>query len=187
LRVLRTFIRQMNATADNKDGFIRELTAAQASLWAYVFSLLPDHVAAQDVLQETNLTLWRKADDFQPGTSFVAWACQAAYFHVLSYRRRARRDRLVFDDQVLAYLAERQAERMEMGANDRLVALRGCLEKLPDSFRGLLEKRYGPGGSVKELAEADGRSEAALSQVLYRIRDKLLHCIQTTLAAGGAA
>jgi RNA polymerase sigma-70 factor (ECF subfamily) len=173
------------AMDENRDDFIRELTAAQPSLWAYVFSLLPDHAAAQDVLQETNLTLWRKADDFRPGTSFLAWACQAGYFHVLSYRRRVRRDRLVFDDQVLAYLAERQEKRLaEEG--DRLTALRGCLEKLPESFRGLLEKRYAPGGSVKELAEADGRTVAALSQVLYRIRDKLLDCIQTTLAAGGA-
>src|SRR6516164_8516196 len=108
---------------ETRDDFIVQLTAAQPSLWAYVFPLLPDHVAAQDVLQETNLTLWRKADDFQPGTSFLAWGCQAAYFHVLSYRRRMRRDRLVFDDDVLGYLAERQADRMaEVG--DRLVALR---------------------------------------------------------------
>ena len=170
---------------DKRDAFITELTAAQPSLWAYVFSLLPDHVAAQDVLQETNLTLWRKASDFQPGTSFVAWACQVAYFHVLSHRRRVRRDRLVFDEEVLAYLAERQAERAETLA-DRLVALRGCLEKLPQPSRRLLEERYAPGGSVKDLAEADGRSVAALSQVLYRIREKLLSCIETTRAAGGA-
>jgi RNA polymerase sigma-70 factor (ECF subfamily) len=175
----------MNATTDNRDRFIGDLTAAQSSLWAYVFSLLPDHVAAQDVLQETNLTLWRKADDFRPGTSFLAWACQVAYFHVLSYRRRIRRDRLVFDDAVIAYLAERQTERL-LEAGDRLTALRGCLEKLPETCRGLLEKRYGPGGSVKSMADADGRSVAALSQALYRIRDKLLSCIETTLSAGGA-
>jgi RNA polymerase sigma-70 factor (ECF subfamily) len=94
-----------------------------------------------------------------------------------------RRDRLVFDEEVLAYLAERQADRAaELG--DRLVALRGCLEKLPDQSRRLLEERYAPGGSVKDLADADGRSVAALSQVLYRIREKLLNCVK---AAGGAA
>ncbi|MBY0524405.1 MAG: sigma-70 family RNA polymerase sigma factor [Gemmataceae bacterium] len=165
--------------------FITHLTVAQPSLWAYVFSLLPDHGAAQDVMQETNLTLWRKAADFQPGTSFLSWACQVAYFHVLSHRRRVRRDRLVFGDDVLAYLAERQAERAaELG--DRLTALRGCLEKLPQPSRRILEERYGPGGSVKELAETDGRSVAAVSQVLYRIREKLLNCIETTRTAGGA-
>src|SRR5438876_4957436 len=97
--------------AEKRDEFIIQLTAVQSSLWAYVFSLLPEHVAAQDVLQETNLTLWRKASDFQPGTSFLAWACQVAYFHVLSHRRRVRRDRLVFGEEVFAYLAERQADR----------------------------------------------------------------------------
>ena len=170
---------------ETRDEFITQLTVVQSSLWAYVFSLLPDHGAAQDVLQETNLTLWRKAEDFQPGTNFLSWACQVAYFHVLSHRRRVRRDRLVFSEEVVAYLAERQAERAaELG--DRLTALRGCLEKLPPSSRRLLEERYAPGGSVKDLAETDRRSVAAVSQVLYRIREKLLHCIESSRTAEGA-
>jgi RNA polymerase sigma-70 factor (ECF subfamily) len=171
---------------ENRDEFIGELTPAQASLWAYVYSLLPDQAAAQDVLQETNLTLWRKAGDFQPGTRFLSWACQVAYFHVLSHRRKLRRDRLVFDDEVLAYLAERQADRaLELG--DRLAVLRGCLQKLPAASRQLLTERYAPGASVKGLAEASGRTIAALSQLLYRIREKLLQCIETAQAAGGTA
>jgi RNA polymerase sigma-70 factor (ECF subfamily) len=93
---------------------------------------------------------------------------------------------LVFDEEVLAYLAERQADRAE-ALGDRLLALRGCLEKLPEPSRRLLQDRYAPGGSVKDLAETDGRSVAALSQVLYRIREKLLDCIKATQAAGGAA
>lgn len=178
----------MQASDGNREAFIKDLTAAQSSLWAYIFSLLPDPPAAQDILQQTNLTLWRKADEFEPQTSFIAWACRAAYFHTLTYRRGLRRDRLVFSDEVFAYLAERQTERLaERGSSDRLAALRGCLEKLPPHSRRLLESRYSPGGSVKDLAQADGRSVAALSQVLYRIRETLLHCIESALAAGGAA
>jgi RNA polymerase sigma-70 factor (ECF subfamily) len=178
----------MQGMDTTREEFIRELTAVQPTLWAYVFSLLPDHAGAQDVLQQTNLTLWRKADDFQPGSSFFAWASKAAYFHVLSYRRGMRRDRLVFNDEVFAYLAERQAERLaEEGPNRRLSALRGCLEKLPPHSRRLLESRYIPGASVQNLAEADGRTTAALSQVLYRIRETLQSCIERTLTAGGAA
>jgi RNA polymerase sigma-70 factor (ECF subfamily) len=173
---------------EKKEEFIRQLTAAQSSLWAYIFSLLPDHAGAQDVLQQANLTLWRKADDFQPGSSFFAWASRAAYFHVLTYRRGMRRDRLVFNDEVFAYLAERQAERLSEGVpSERVSALRGCLEKLPPHSRRLLESRYSPGASVKNLAETDGRSTAALSQVLYRIRETLLLCIERSLTAGGAA
>lgn len=176
----------MHGMDDNREEFIRQLTAAQSSLWAYVFSLLPDHAAAQDVLQQTNLTLWRKAEDFQPGSSFFAWASKAAYFHVLTYRRGMRRDRLVFNDEVFAYLAERQAERLAEVPSARLTALRGCLEKLPPHSRRLLESRYAPGASVKNLAETDGRSIAALSQILYRIRETVLACIEQSLAGGGA-
>jgi RNA polymerase sigma-70 factor (ECF subfamily) len=178
----------MQTLEENREDFIRHLTVAQSSLWAYIFSLLPDHAGAQDVLQQTNLTLWRKAGEFQPGTNFIAWASRAAYFHVLTYRRGMRRDRLVFNDEVFAYLAERQGERMtDEGPEERLTALRDCLEKLPPHSRKLLESRYAPGASVKDLAHADGRSIAALSQVLYRIRESLLECIEASLAAGGAA
>ncbi len=47
------------------DRYFLAITAIQNRLHAYILSLLADPVAAQDVLQETNLVLIRKADDFQ--------------------------------------------------------------------------------------------------------------------------
>lgn len=168
------------------DDFIRQLTAAQTSLYAYILTLLPDRAAAQDVLQETNLTLWHKLADFQPGTSFVAWGCRVAYFHVLNHRRRMKRDRLVFDDELLDILAERHAERMEQ-ADRREQALKKCLENLPAGQRSLIEKRYAPDGSVLEIAKAEGKSVGSISQMLYRIREALLNCIQSSLTTKESA
>ena len=170
----------------NADEFVRQLTAAQTSLYAYILTLLPDRAAAQDVLQETNLTLWHKLGDFRPGTSFLAWGCRVAYFQVLNHRRRMKRDRLVFDDELLDLLAERHAERMEQ-ADRREQALKKCLEHLPAGQRALIEKRYAPGGSVQELAAAEGKSVGAVSQMLYRIREALLDCIQGALATKESA
>lgn len=48
--------------------FVLLITSHQAAIYAYVLTLLPDRVAAQDVLQETNLVLCRKRDEFEPGT-----------------------------------------------------------------------------------------------------------------------
>ena len=45
-------------------------------------------------------------------TNFNAWACRIAYFRVLNYRRKKSREKLVFDDDVLDYLAERQEDRL---------------------------------------------------------------------------
>lgn len=166
---------------ENSDQFVQELTASQNSLYGYILSLLPDRAAAQDVLQEVSLTAWQKRADFTPGSSFFAWASKIAYFHVLSHRRKMSRDRLVFDDEVLDYLAERQAERVDE-MDRRGMALKNCLAKLPAGHKELIEQRYAKGGSVQHIAETQGKSVGAISQTLYRIREALLKCVEQNLA-----
>lgn len=157
--------------------FIELLTGAQSPVFGYILSLCHDHAKAQDILQETNVTLWRKAADFEPGTNFVAWACRTAYFHVLNHRRKASREQLVFDEDVLDYLAERQEERAR-GTQDRIAILRGCLEKLPPEQRRLIDARYEPGASVQDIASRSGKSVGSISQALYRIRATLQRCVE---------
>jgi RNA polymerase sigma-70 factor len=123
--------------------FIALLTQAQPSLRGYARSLLADASAANDVVQEASVTIWKKAADFDENTSFMAWACRIVYFHVLSHRRKMARDRLVFDDDVLDYIAERQIDRVEQ-YNDREAALKACLESLKPEQRALIEERYAP-------------------------------------------
>ena len=84
----------------------------QPRLHAYILSLVFDPQVAADILQDTNLILWKKAAQFTPGTNFKAWAFRVAYFEVKSHRRKAVRNRLVFNDELLdsAELAAR-AER----------------------------------------------------------------------------
>ena len=170
----------------DSDEFVTLLTAAQPSLYACILALLPDRAAARDLLQETNLTLWRKVDDFEAGTNFLAWACRIARYHILNHRRKALNDRLVFDEALFAELADRQAERVEE-FDFRGEALRRCLEKLPAVQRALVEQRYAPDGSVQRLAAAQGKSEGAISQTLYRLRETLLNCVRQTLVAEGGA
>lgn len=166
----------------DSEAFIELLTGAQTSVFAYILSLCHDRARAQDILQETNLTIWRKADDYEEGTHFTAWACRIAYFHVLNHRRKHSREQLVFDEEVFDYLAERQEERSE-GADSRLAALRGCIEGLPPRQRDLIRRRYEPGASVKAIAEEEGSTEGAVSQALFRIRAALQRCVERRVAA----
>src|SRR5690606_36057690 len=135
---------------------------------------------AKDVLQETNLTLWRKAEDFEEGSSFTAWACRTAYFDLLNQRRKLSREQLVFDEEVFDYLAERQEERA-VDSDRRLEALRACVEALPPVQRELVDRRYQPGASVQAIARDDGKSEGAVSQALFRIRAALQRCVEKRL------
>ena len=114
---------------NRNDEFITLLTSSQSALYACILSLLPDRTAAQDILQETNLTLWRKVDEFEMGTNFMAWASRIARYHILNYRRRLARDRQIFDDQLFEDLCVKQADLCE-DANAYADALRRCLTRL---------------------------------------------------------
>ena len=169
----------------DSEEFVRLLTEAQGPVYGYIVTLIPDRNRARDILQETNITLWKKAGNFEEGTNFNAWACRVAYFHVLAFRRKMAREKIVFDDDILDYLAERNEQRIaEEGVLERSRALRNCLQKLPEHHRKLVEARYQPGASVQQIAVEEQRTVGAISQTLYRIRHNLMICIEKTLAAG---
>ena len=156
--------------------FIQLFTETQSVLESYVRALVPDSGQVKDVVQETNLAIWRKADDFRSGTNFRAWAVKIAFFEVLRHRRKMGRERLLFDDDIINLLAERNAERIGE-AEWRTDALLECLENLSADQRALVRQRYAAGASVQQLAESQGKSEGAVSQALFRIREGLNSCI----------
>jgi len=176
--IVRIFPNLKPAETEN---FVQLLTANQSRLYAYIRSLLPDSQSVQDVLQETNLVLWRRSEEFESGTNFVAWACKVAYYQVLAYYRDNKRDSMVFNVELVSMLAKQNEEKLA-GSPDMQRVLSGCLAKLPEESRRLIQERYAPGGSVQSIAEKQGRSVGAVSQMLYRIRQSLQECVQKSLA-----
>ena len=163
---------------------IRNLVQHQNTLYAYILTLLPDTDRARDVLQETSVELWSKADQFATGTNFLAWACRIAYFKVLAFRRDCGRERLTFNDGLLDTLAAAGAEQAREG-DRRSAALDDCLATLPTRQRELVLDRYSPGGSIKAIAAERGRSPQGLAVTLHRIRQALMDCIEHKLQAEG--
>ncbi len=167
--------------------FVQELTRNQRRLYGYILTLVPTPSEADDVLQETNLALWRKADDFRPGSSFLAWACRVAYFEVLTHWRKRKRDAHPFaDEETLACVAAESASQLDE-FDERLVALRGCLSRLSERKRQLLQRFYFDERSLGEIAEERGQSEGVVRVTVHRIRVLLLECIQRNRAGTVAA
>src|SRR5262249_47364959 len=136
---------------------------------------------ARNVLQETNLELWRKSAEFVDGTDFGAWSRKVAHFKVLAYLRDRKRDRLLFDEALLNQIAARPQPAEE--DESLQVALRHCLATFTDGLRLQIGRRYGSNLSVRELATLLGKSEAAMKVSLSRIRKQLMQCIERRLAA----
>jgi RNA polymerase sigma-70 factor, ECF subfamily len=168
---------------DVGEDFVRELVCHQNSLYAYILTLLPNRDLANDVLQETCIEAWQKAGDFAQGTNFLAWACRIAHFKVLACRRDLGRERMVFDEQLLADIAV-EAQEQSRQAGEYPSALDDCLAELPELQRRLILERYGPDGSLKQVAESLGRTPTSLAVSLHRVRRALLECVERKIAGG---
>jgi RNA polymerase sigma-70 factor (ECF subfamily) len=171
----------MTAT-ENNEPFVQHITQVQRSLYAYILTLTTDPAAANDILQETNLELWRHRERFEQGTDFGAWAARIAYFKVLTHRKSLKRDRLCFNDSLLETLAtEAEGELAATTATGE--ALENCVRRLSADDRILLDKRYAANLPPRAIASDLQRSARSISQSLYRIRVALLRCIDYALAA----
>lgn len=160
--------------------FLPLWTLHQRRVFAYIYMLVPNRADAEDLLQETSITLWEKFDGFEPGTDFVAWACQVAYWKVRNARRKYARSPIIHDDDLLSSLsAKALASRPEF--DRRHEALEACLKRLNQRDQRLVMSRYETGTTIKEAAERAGRSVDATYKALSRIRRALQECVSLRL------
>jgi len=163
---------------NNSEDFVELMTSYQGRLYGYILSLLGDPNVANDVLQETNLVLWRKSSEFQSGTNFKAWSFRVASFQVMAHRQRSIRDRLVFGDALMQDMLD-DASQMDDQYEARQHKLNICMDKLPDRQKDLVERRYSFGTSVKKIA-LDLKSTAnSITQALFRARNNLTECVKS--------
>lgn len=162
------------------EAFVQLLTAEQLKLLHYIARLLGNPNEAQNVLQETNLVLWRKSSDYSPGTNFSAWARNVAYWQVRAYVRDRQRDRHVFNEELVQQLAKRDED--EAFEPEMRIALRHCLSEVSPSNLDMLRQRYEGGVSIQELALNVGKTPSSVKVGLLRIRRALLKCIERKIA-----
>ena len=171
-----------NSDADARtERFVALMNQHQARLGSFVESLVPDYQAAQDVLQDTNLILWRKREDFHEGTNFWAWVCSIAFHEVQHFRRSQSRSKLIFGDELTEQLADVSERRLE-SHEDRCRLLRICFEKLPERQQATVKQRYSGTVSIGDIARRQNMTTNAISKLLQRARASLLDCMEQLMA-----
>ena len=163
--------------------FVRLYVAHERCLYGFIFALVNDWSATEDILQETAQIMWSKFDDFQSGTNFAAWSLRIARYQVMDYRKRCRRTG-IFDAQLVEDLAQQTQDYVLREATKRHEALKRCLEKLTKRDRHLVELRYQLDTTVKDIAARLGWHTKSVYRSLQRIRTNLFRCVQRTVALG---
>lgn len=171
-------------THSRHDRFSRILTEHSRSLFGLIFAFVQSIADAEDVFQQTSITLWEKFDQFDPESDFGAWAGTIAKFKAIDFLRARHRDKLHFSGELFDQLAERKAEQAPQSAA-RYAALQICLEKLKPNDRQAVAACYEQGTNIKQAAEKLGRPLGSLYDSLTRIRRTLWSCMERALLNQG--
>jgi RNA polymerase sigma-70 factor len=155
------------------------------SVRAFLLSTLRDHVAAEDVLQETFLVAWRILDRYDRKLPFGPWVRGIAAKLVLNHRRKLGRSKVHFcDDEVLSRIDDgfRDFARLQGDTFDeKLDALRDCLQHLTGPQRESIQLHYQHGMHCKAIAVRLGIGFEAVKKHLQRGRSMLHRCLQGKL------
>jgi RNA polymerase sigma-70 factor (ECF subfamily) len=145
-----------------------------AAAYGLALRITGDTAAAEDVVQESLLRVWRGADRYEPARGAArAWLLRlvrnAAIDHVRARGARDRAEGGVATDAEEIAAPERPDEALLRVERGRRV--RAALDELPPEQRRAIETAYFEGLSHSEIAARDG---TPLGTVKTRIRDGVL-------------
>ncbi len=159
-----------------------ELTARyQRGIYGYIYMLVQNHADTEDLLQQTSLVLWRKFDQFESGSNFLAWACQIAHYEILKFRKENQRHGAFLSDELLERIASERISRSHTHDLHR-ESLHRCMEKLNQRDNQLIKMCYEGKQSIKQVAVQIGRPVDSVYVSLNRIRRVLLECVRRAIS-----
>jgi RNA polymerase sigma-70 factor (ECF subfamily) len=166
--------------------FAQLLTRHRAQIFRLIFSMVHSLQDAEDVFQDSTLTMWDNFHKFDPNTDFAAWAAQIARHKALNLITSSHRRKTCFSPELINELAHREEPSHEI-QQARLRALEQCRTKLRASDQQLLKHCYGGDGKIREAADRLGRPAGSVYDSLMRIRRTLMECVRRALAGEGIA
>lgn len=168
----------MKTFQPESEQFVAKLLQSQLELKTYIAALSGNLQETENLLQETNLDIWRKASTYDPTRPFLPWAKTLAKFQVMKFRTKCKREKLLFDDSLLALIP---AESPEEESGEWKTALRNCIEKLTKSQKECIQSKYVNNDSCAKIARQNNLSLSAVLSLLYRTRRVLHDCIVRSL------
>ena len=149
-----------------------------AKLFGVCLRICQDRSAAEDVLSDVYLLIWRRAGAYEPGrASPITWLATIARNRAIDWRRSvANRPSTTLDDAPdIADEEPSAVDRLLRSEEDSRLHL--CLDQLDDKQRRAIRTAFFDGLTYAELAERDsvplGTMKSWVRRGLLRLKDCL--------------
>ncbi|MDG1139181.1 MAG: sigma-70 family RNA polymerase sigma factor [Opitutales bacterium] len=156
--------------------YSHKLTAIQRSLYAYILSLLPNRSDAEDILQETNLILCKKAKEYKADGHFQGWAFRIARYQIMAHMTKSRRSKIHFSNELVDAMAEEDFDSTNLNITQK--ALQICYDLLPKHMQLIARLRFKEEKTLRDISSLVNRPLGSVSATLHRIRQNLVNCVQ---------
>ena len=149
-----------------------------AKLYGICLRLLPSEAEAQEVLQETYVLVWQKADRFDAGkASAITWLATIARNKAIDRLRRRTRPGDGLD--AAADVEDDSPSAFEIiGDAEDAARLSHCLEELDERARVMIRAAFLDGASYPELAERESVPLGTMKSWIRRGLQRLRGCLE---------
>jgi len=170
----------LRAALGDRSAFEALFRNVSGALLAVCLRLIPDRAEAEDVLQESFVAIWHKADQFDPQratamTWMIAIARNKAIDRLRGGAHAIRRASVELADE-LSDEAASPAARAEAISETEL--LRICLEALEPRRRQLIRTAFFEGETYEELAQRTGSPIGSVKSWIRRGLLQLRACLE---------
>jgi RNA polymerase sigma-70 factor (ECF subfamily) len=136
------------------------------SIYRYLVSRLRDGEVAKDLTSQTFLTAFEAFPRYRHNGHFPAWLFSIARSKLVDHLRKENRLSGVWLEDTEEDICDPLHEIVQ---GERIVALRGLIEGLPEEDQELLRLRYVASLSFSDMATLLNRNEDAVKKTLYRL------------------
>jgi RNA polymerase sigma-70 factor (ECF subfamily) len=164
----------------------REFMTDRCRLMAFIRSMLRDYHVAEDVFQEVWVQLSRAIETGVEIQDTAKWSRGTARNLILHRWREEKKSRIVINSALLERLElafEEQDTDQEVW-HQREMALKRCLDELPDKSRKILSLKYDLALTVEVVAGRLGKSVGATMMFLSRLKTILKDCVAAKMSSG---
>ena len=144
----------------------------QLRVFRFLGSILKDQAAAEDLLNEVFIDIWRQAGRFEGRSSVSTWILAIARFKALSALRRPRFAEL--DEKTAVEIVDLEDDpEVVAQKKDKAEILRACLAGLSSEHREIIDLVYYQEKSIEECAEIVNIPENTVKTRLFHARKRL--------------
>lgn len=148
-------------------------------LYSFIYAFVSNHSIADDIFQETSLTLWQEFEKFESGSNFSKWANVIAFNRVRHHRQAQKKYVLGLSEDFAEEFSNNIAimESQAVSQEKKWRHLEHCHALLSEPLKEIYQNFYVDNLTANNIAQSTNRSIHAIRKSVYKLRTKLFDCV----------